>query len=263
MLKIENISKTFSRKTVNEKKVINDISLTVAKNDFITIIGSNGAGKSTLFNLIAGSLKPTGGKIFFEGKDITKTPEYIRARSMGRIFQNPLLGTSGNMALEDNMVICRKKGFKFLKISLNDKLRSQFKQELSRLNMGLENRLEDNVELFSGGQRQALTLLMTAMSAPKLVLLDEHTAALDPDNSNRVMELTLQLREEYSLTMMMITHNMQHAIKYGNRLLMMDKGEIIFDVAGREKETLTIEMLLEKFKAIRKNELTDDRILLS
>lgn len=263
MLKLENISKTFAQGTVNEKTVLNNISLHVNNRDFITIIGSNGAGKSTLFNVIAGSMKPSSGKIIFENKDVTKTAEYLRARSMGRIFQNPLLGTSSNMSLEDNMVISRKKGFKPLKISLNDKLRAEFKNHLSRLNMGLENRLADNVELLSGGQRQAVTLLMTAMSSPKLVLLDEHTAALDPDNSNRVMELTLLLREEYSLTMIMITHNMQHAIKYGNRLLMMDKGEIIFDAAGAEKEKLTVESLMEKFRAVRKDELSDDRILLA
>ncbi len=263
MLKLEKISKTYSPGTVNEKRVLNGISLDVKNGDFITIIGSNGAGKSTLFNVIAGSAAPSSGKIIFEGRDVTKTPEYIRARSMGRIFQNPLLGTSGNMSLEDNMTICRKKGFKSLKISLNDKLREQFRAELSRLNMGLENRLKDNVELLSGGQRQALTLLMTAMSRPRLVLLDEHTAALDPDNSNRVMDLTLQLREEYSLTMMMVTHNMNHAIKYGNRLLMMDAGDIIFDVSGDEKKNLTMETLMEKFRSIRKDRIADDRLLLA
>lgn len=262
MLKLENITKTFSPGTVNEKQVLRGLSLKVNSGDFITIIGSNGAGKSTLFNIIAGSLSPSSGNIIFEGKDITKTPEYIRARSMGRIFQNPLLGTSGNMALEDNMVICRKKGFKSLKISLNEKMRESFRKELLRLGMGLENRLKDNVELFSGGQRQALTLLMTAMSRPKLVLLDEHTAALDPDNSNRVMDLTLQLREEYNLTMMMVTHNMAHAIKYGNRLLMMDGGEIIFDVSGEDKNKLTTEDLVEKFRSIRTGSLSD-RMLLS
>ena len=262
MLKLENISKTFSPGTVNEKQVLKNLSLQINNGDFITVIGSNGAGKSTLFNIIAGTHSPSEGRIFFENKDITKTPEYIRARSMGRILQNPLLGTSGNMSLEDNMVICRKKGFKSLKISLNEKLRSSFREELSRLGMGLEGRLKDNVELFSGGQRQALTLLMTAMSKPKLVLLDEHTAALDPDNSNRVMDLTLQLREEYSLTMMMITHNMSHAIKYGNRLLMMDAGEIIFDVSGEEKQNLTTEILIDKFRSIRKGTLEDDKMLL-
>ena len=167
------------------------------------------------------------------------------------------------MTLEDNMTICRKKGFKSLKISLNNKLRDEFKSHLSQLNMGLENRLKDYVELFSGGQRQALTLLMTAMSKPKLVLLDEHTAALDPDNSNRVMDLTVKFKDKYNLTMMMITHNMNHAIKYGNRLLMMDNGEIIFDVSGKDKEYLTPEILMDKFKSIRKDNINDDRMLLA
>ncbi len=196
-------------------------------------------------------------------KNITKMPEYLKAVFIGRIFQNPLLGTSGDMALEDNMILCRKKGFKLPVISLNKKVRKEFADHAARLNIGLEKRLGDNVGLFSGGQRQALTLLMTAMSHPELVLLDEHTAALDPDNSNRVMELTLQLREEYGLTMMMITHNMQHAIKYGNRLLMMDNGEIIMDISGKEKENLTVEAIMEKFKAIRKDELTDEKLLLA
>lgn len=167
------------------------------------------------------------------------------------------------MALEDNMILCRSKGFKLPVISLNKKVRKEFAEHVSRLNMGLEDRLADNVGLFSGGQRQALTLLMTAMSHPELVLLDEHTAALDPDNSNRVMELTLKLREEYGLTMMMITHNMQHAIKYGNRLIMMDNGEIILDISEEEKKNLTVEALMEKFKAIRKDEITDEKLLLT
>ncbi len=263
MLKLENISKTFFAGTVNENKVLDNVSLEINNGDFVTIIGSNGAGKSTLFNIIAGSLAPSSGKIIFENVDITKQPEYMRARSMGRIFQNPLLGTSGTMKLEDNMVICRKKGFKPLKISLNNNLRDEFKSVLKRLNMGLENRLSDNVELFSGGQRQGLTLLMTAMSHPKIVLLDEHTAALDPDNSNRIMELTLELREQYGLTLIMITHNMKHAITYGNRLLMMDKGSIIYDASGEEKQNLTIETLMDKFKSIRKDDIADDKMLLA
>lgn len=263
MLKLNNITKTFSPNTINEKTVLRNLSLHVKKDDFITIIGSNGAGKSTLFNIIAGSTNVSSGSIIFEDKDITNVKEYVRAREIGRIFQNPLLGTSGKMTLEDNMTICRKKGFKSLKISLNDKLRNEFRKELAVLNMNLENRLKDTVELFSGGQRQALTLLMTAMSKPKLVLLDEHTAALDPDNSNRVMDLTLKFREKYSLTMMMITHNMNHAIKYGNRLLMMDNGEIIFEASGKDKENLTPEILMEKFKLIRKDNINDDRMLLA
>ena len=263
VLVLQNVSKSFFEGTPDEKHVLKNLSLTVNKGDFITIIGSNGAGKSTLFNVIAGTYKASSGNIIYKMKNITKMPEYLKAAFIGRIFQNPLLGTSGEMALEDNMILCRKKGFKLPVISLNKKVRKEFADHVARLNMGLEKRLADNVGLFSGGQRQALTLLMTAMSHPELVLLDEHTAALDPDNSNRVMELTLQLREEYGLTMMMITHNMQHAIKYGNRLLMMDNGEIIMDISGKEKENLTVEAIMEKFKAIRKDELTDEKLLLT
>ena len=263
VLVLQNVSKSFFEGTPDEKHVLKNLSLTVNKGDFITIIGSNGAGKSTLFNVIAGTYKASSGNIIYKMKNITTMPEYLKAVFIGRIFQNPLLGTSGDMALEDNMILCRKKGFKLPVISLNKKVRKEFADHAARLNMGLEKRLGDNVGLFSGGQRQALTLLMTAMSHPELVLLDEHTAALDPDNSNRVMELTLQLREEYGLTMMMITHNMQHAIKYGNRLLMMDNGEIIMDISGKEKENLTVEAIMEKFKAIRKDELTDEKLLLA
>ena len=263
VLVLQNVSKSFFFFFSDEKHVLKNLSLTVNKGDFITIIGSNGAGKSTLFNVIAGTYKASSGNIIYKMKNITKMPEYLKAVFIGRIFQNPLLGTSGDMALEDNMILCRKKGFKLPVISLNKKVRKEFADHAARLNMGLEKRLGDNVGLFSGGQRQALTLLMTAMSHPELVLLDEHTAALDPDNSNRVMELTLQLREEYGLTMMMITHNMQHAIKYGNRLLMMDNGEIIMDISGKEKENLTVEAIMEKFKAIRKDELTDEKLLLA
>ena len=263
VLVLQNVSKSFFEGTPDEKHVLKNLSLTVNKGDFITIIGSNGAAKSTLFNVIAGTYKASSGNIIYKMKNITKMPEYLKAVFIGRIFQNPLLGTSGDMALEDNMILCRKKGFKLPVISLNKKVRKEFADHAARLNMGLEKRLGDNVGLFSGGQRQALTLLMTAMSHPELVLLDEHTAALDPDNSNRVMELTLQLREEYGLTMMMITHNMQHAIKYGNRLLMMDNGEIIMDISGKEKENLTVEAIMEKFKAIRKDELTDEKLLLA
>ena len=263
ILVLENINKKFFEGTPDEKHVLRNLSLTINKGDFITIIGSNGAGKSTLFNVISGTYDVTDGKIFYKNRNITKMKEYIKAHFIGRIFQNPLLGTSGDMALEDNMILCRSKGFKLPIISLNKKVRKEFAEHVSRLNMGLEDRLADNVGLFSGGQRQALTLLMTAMSHPELVLLDEHTAALDPDNSNRVMELTLKLREEYGLTMMMITHNMQHAIKYGNRLIMMDNGEIILDISEEEKKNLTVETLMEKFKAIRKDEITDEKLLLT
>ena len=235
MIELKNIGIIFAEGTPDENIALKNISLTINKGDFITVIGSNGAGKSTLYNIIAGSLQPTSGSITLDGNDITREPEYKRAHYIGRIFQNPLLGTAGKMSLEDNMVICEKKGYKGLKISLNRKKREQFRQQLAVLGMGLEDRLTDNVEQFSGGQRQALTLLMAVMSHPSLLLLDEHTAALDPANAEVVMNLTRRFAEEYNLTVMMITHNMNHALAYGNRLLMMDAGEIIMDLSGEEK----------------------------
>ena len=218
MIELKNIGIIFAEGTLDENIALKNISLTINKGDFITVIGSNGAGKSTLYNIIAGSLQPTSGSITLDGNDITREPEYKRAHYIGRIFQNPLLGTAGKMSLEDNMIICEKKGYKGLKISLNRKKREQFRQQLAVLGMGLEDRLTDNVEQFSGGQRQALTLLMAVMSHPSLLLLDEHTAALDPANAEVVMNLTRRFAEEYNLTVMMITHNMNHALAYGNRL---------------------------------------------
>ena len=265
MLNLENISITFNANTPDEKKVLKNINLDIKKGDFITIIGSNGAGKSTLYNVIAGTLKPTNGTITLtdekgDKKNITNDAEFRRARYIGRIFQNPRLGTAGKMSLEDNMMICYKKGFKGLKISLNNKMREFFREQLRVLNMGLENRLGDNVELFSGGQRQALTLLMAVMSRPSLLLLDEHTAALDPTNAAIIMELTRRFAQEYKLTVMMVTHNMQHALDYGNRLIMMNKGEIISDISGEEKKQLTMDSIVELFKKIK---VTNDNVLLS
>ncbi len=256
----------FNRGTPDENHALKDINLKIDSGDFITVIGSNGAGKSTLYNVIAGSYAPTSGTIELETKkgikDITRDKEYKRANYIGRIFQNPLLGTAGKMTLEDNMIIAHKKGFKGLKISLNNKMREYFKEQLSVLNMGLENRLRDNVEQFSGGQRQALTLLMAVMSKPSLLLLDEHTAALDPANAAIIMELTKKFAQEYNLTVMMVTHNMQHALNYGTRLLMMDGGEIILDIPKEEKEKLTMEDIIEKFRQIKKQTLTNDQMLL-
>ena len=266
MLTLERISITFNANTPDENKALHDINLNIKKGDFITVIGSNGAGKSTLYNVIAGTLKPTAGTIFLtadenaEPKNITNDAEYKRARYIGRIFQNPLLGTAGKMSLEDNMMICYKKGFKGLKISLNNKMRDYFREQLRVLNMGLENRLGDNVDQFSGGQRQALTLLMAVMSKPGLLLLDEHTAALDPTNAEIVMNLTRRFAEDYKLTVMMVTHNMQHALDFGNRLLMMNKGEIISDIQGEEKSRLTMDSIVELFKKIKVN---NDNVLLN
>ncbi|ADI83050.1 ABC transporter ATP-binding protein [Geobacter sulfurreducens] len=263
MIELKNVSMIFNPGTVNENQAISNINLKVREGDFITVIGSNGAGKSTLFNLIAGTITPSSGSIFLNDRNITRDPEYKRAKYIGRIFQNPLLGTASTMSLEDNMMITYKKGFKWLKRSLNHKMREFFRSELVQLKMGLEDRMKENLALFSGGQRQALTLLMMVLSRPDLILLDEHTAALDPKNAQIVLELTDKFIREYNLTAMMITHNMSHAIEYGNRLLMMDKGEIIFEAEGEEKRALTVEKLIDKFHQIRHTSFENDRTLLS
>ena len=263
MLELKNVCMTFHAGTPDENRALKNINLKINQGDFITVIGSNGAGKSTLMNVIAGTYRATSGEVFYDGRNVTKEPEFKRARYIGRIFQNPLLGTAGKMSLEDNMVICSKKGSKSLKISLNNKLRAAFREQLKALDMNLENRLNDNVELLSGGQRQALTLLMAVMSKPALLLLDEHTAALDPANAELVMKLTRRFADEYGLTVMMITHNMQQALEYGNRLLMMDGGEVILDIGRQVKEKLTLDTLIQKFRQIKKRDLNSDRILLS
>lgn len=263
MIALNQVSKTFHPGTVNEVTALRPVDLRVAEGDFITIIGSNGAGKSTLFNLIAGAYPPSAGVIRINDIDVTREPEYRRARMIGRIFQDPMLGTAGSMTLEDNMMVSSRKGFKGLRISLNRTMREYFRERLVDLGMGLERRMKDNVKLLSGGQRQALTLLMMVLSRPALILLDEHTAALDPKNADVVLGLTRRYVEEYRLTTMMITHNMQHAIDYGNRLLMMDKGEIILDLSGREKRELTVDGLVERFHRIRHRDLESDEARLT
>ncbi|MFA5569972.1 MAG: ABC transporter ATP-binding protein [Sphaerochaetaceae bacterium] len=263
MLNIEHMSKVFYPGTVNEKTAIEYLNLHVNEGDFVTIVGSNGSGKSTLFNLIGGTYPVTGGNIFLDGKDVTHTAEHKRAFTLGRIFQDPTWGTAAKMSIEDNMITALSKGMKGLKISLNASKRALFKEELKKLSMGLEDRLKDNVGLLSGGQRQALTLLMTVLSRPKMLLLDEHTAALDPRNAQIVMDLTMQFITEYKLTTLMITHNMQHAIDFGNRLIMMDEGEIIVDLSNDQKKTLTVPRLVEMFKSIKQQEYASDEALLT
>lgn len=261
MLKLENITKVFYPGTVNEKTALIDINLHINKSDVVCIIGSNGSGKSTLFNIIAGTYPVTNGTITFDGVDITNKAEYRRAMTIGRIFQDPTRGTAANMSVEDNMITAETKGMKRLKISLNNAKREEFREILKQI--GLESRLKDNVGLLSGGQRQALTLLMTAMSRPKMLLLDEHTASLDPRNAQIVMDLTERFISEQKLTALMVTHNMQFAIDFGTRLIMMDEGQIILDVDGEEKKGLTVDKLVRLFKDIRKKTYATDAALLT
>ena len=263
MITLQGVAKTFHPNTANEKQVIRPIDLQVEKGDFITVIGSNGAGKTTLLNLISGTLFPSAGAILIQGKDVTRMPEYLRARQISRIFQDPLAGTASNMSLEDNMMITCKKGFKWPVIRLTPKRRRQFQEEIRQLDMGLESRMKENVSALSGGQRQALTLLMTVLSNPDILLLDEHTAALDPRNAALVMDLTRRFITEKQLTSLMVTHNMGHAIEFGNRLIMMDGGEIIIDVKGEAKKALTIQKLIEMFGSIRKRAFENDEALLT
>ena len=244
MLKIEHISKTFNPGTVNEKQAIRDLSLNLEKGDFATIIGSNGAGKSTLFNAICGDFLTDSGVIMLDGQDITFMPQHVRAKTIGRLYQDPMRGTAPGMTIEENLALAAGKGGWLLDI-------------------GLEKRMTQPVGLLSGGQRQALTLLMATMNPPKLLLLDEHTAALDPGTAEKVLNLTKRIVEEHQLTCLMITHNMQSALDLGNRILMMDSGDIVLDIHEEEKKGLTVEGLLEKFKTGAGKMLDNDRILLS
>ncbi len=260
MLDIRGITLTFNKGTVNEKVAISDLSLNVNDGDFITIIGANGAGKSTLFNAIGGTFITDSGSIVLDGKDITLTPEHKRARSIGRLFQDPMKGSAPGMTIEENLALAAGHGGWLSAISKKDKER--FKQCLRQLNMGLEDRMQQPVGLLSGGQRQALTLMMATINPPKLLLLDEHTAALDPATAEKVLELTRSIVEENHLTCMMITHNMQSALELGNRTIMMNAGRIIYDVSREEREGLTVSDLLERFRETSGKALDNDRMLL-
>lgn len=262
MLEINNITKVFYPGTVNETHAINGITLHIKKGDVVSLIGSNGSGKSTLFNLISGTFPLTSGSISLDGKDITHEKEYKRAMYIGRVFQDPTKGTAANMSIEDNMITSSKKGMRYPTFSLYKKgVREEFDEKLKTI--GLQGRLKDNVGLLSGGQRQALTLLMTVMSNPKLLLLDEHTAALDPPASDNIMAMTSEIIKERSLTAMMITHNMKAAIEFGNRLIMMNKGKVILDIEGDEKKHMTVERLVELFKGRSKEDFAEDEALLT
>lgn len=248
MLKVENIYKTFNPNTINEKKALYGVSLTLNDGDFVTVIGSNGAGKSTLLNAIAGIWPVDDGKIMIDEHDITKLKDFQRAKYIGRVFQDPMTGTAATMWIEENMALAKRRGKKRgLKIGIEDKERQDYKELLKQLDLGLENRLTTKVGLLSGGQRQALTLLMATMQKPRLLLLDEHTAALDPKTANKVLEITDKLIKENNLTTFMVTHNMKDALKYGNKIIMMCDGKIIFEAEGKEKKKLTVQDLLNKF----------------
>lgn len=264
MLELKNISKTFNPGTVNEKLALDNLNLTLNDGDFVTIIGGNGAGKSTMLNAIAGVWQPDEGKIVIDGVDVTDMPEHKRAKFLGRVFQDPMMGTAANMWLEENLALAHRRGKKrTLRWAIMSKEREEFREMLKTLDLGLETRLTTRVGLLSGGQRQAVTLLMAAMNRPKLLLLDEHTAALDPKTASKVLALTDKFITEEKLTALMITHNMRDAIAHGNRLIMMNAGKIIFDVSGEEKKKLTVEMLLEQFSKASGTEFSNDRVLLS
>ena len=263
LLKIEDIHKTFEAGTVNENHVLKGLDLTVEEGDFISVIGGNGAGKSTLMNILAGGLQVDQGDILLEGKSIKQTSVRKRAKDIARVFQDPKIGTASRLTIEENMAIAKKRGARRgLSWGVKEKDREEFKKALKELNIGLENRLKVDTQYLSGGQRQALTLVMAALVKPKLLLLDEHTAALDPKTSEMVMELTQKIVESHDLTTLMITHDMNHAIAYGNRLIMLYQGKIVVDVKGKEKKNLTVEDLMHLFHQNSGETLVSDELVL-
>ncbi|KNF09588.1 spermidine/putrescine import ATP-binding protein PotA [Gottschalkia purinilytica] len=262
MLSIQNLCKTFNKNTANENVLYNDFSLEVEKGDFITIIGSNGAGKSTLLNVISGVLPIDDGIVTLDGKDITSLPEYKRTRVISRVFQNPSVGVSPSMTILENMSMAYNKGKHFgLTKGISKKNIGYFKELISELHLGLENKMDQEVGLLSGGQRQSLSLIMATMSKPKLLLLDEHTAALDPKTSARIIELTEEIVNRDSVTTLMVTHDLRHVVDLGNRVIMMHQGNVILDISGEEKQELTVEKLLSNFE--KTQGLLSDRTLLS
>ncbi len=261
MLEIRNVTKTFHRGTPDERVALRNVNLKVQTGDFITIIGANGAGKSTLFNAVSGAFYVDEGDIFLDGREMTWEPAHKRSREIGQLFQDPLRGSAPHMSIEENMTLASGRGGWFSHISKKD--REDFRDRLRELGMGLEDRMSQPVGLLSGGQRQALTLLMATFSKPKLLLLDEHTAALDPGTAEKVLNLTTRIVAEDHLTCMMVTHNMQSALELGNRTLMMHMGQIILDISGEERQDLGVEDLMEKFRELSGSRLNNDRMLLS
>ena len=264
MLKLQNIAKTFNPGTITEKYALRGVTLHLSPGDFVTVIGGNGAGKSTLMNSIAGTFRVDAGSIVIAGTDITKWPEHKRAKYIGRVFQDPMMGTAAGMMIEENLAIAARRGnAPRLRWSFSKVQRERFRELLAGLDLGLEDRLESKVGLLSGGQRQALTLLMATMAEPKLLLLDEHTAALDPKTAEKVLDITKSIVEQHKLTTLMITHNMKDALRLGNRLIMMHEGNILVDVKGEEKSRLTVRDLLALFEKAAGNEMANDSLLLS
>ncbi|HHW90256.1 MAG TPA: ABC transporter ATP-binding protein [Clostridiales bacterium] len=264
MLSINNISKTFNIGTINEKQALDGVNLFVNEGDFITVIGGNGAGKSTLLNIIAGVYMADDGELILDGDNITKKPEYKRAQYFGRVFQDPLMGTAASMEIQENLALAYRRGqFRGLNWAITPKEKQLYEEQLKRLGLGLESRMTTKVGLLSGGQRQALALLMAILKKPKMLLLDEHTAALDPNTAQIVQHLTLELTQESKITTLMITHNMKDAIKYGNRLIMMHEGKIIYEAEGAEKQSLKVEDLLKKFEQSAGGYFATDRMLLA
>ncbi len=258
MLELIGLYKTFNAGTVNEKRAIDGLDLTLEDGDFVTVIGGNGAGKSTTLNLIAGVFPADQGTIRLNGKDITRLPEHKRAKYLGRVFQDPMMGTAATMGIEENLALANRRGkARSLRPGITNQERQAFRDQLATLGLGLENRMTSKVGLLSGGQRQALTLLMATLKKPELLLLDEHTAALDPKTADKVLQLTEEIVARDKLTTLMVTHNMKNAIQYGNRLIMMDAGRVVVDIRGEEKKNLTVRDLLEKFN------IENDRMLLS
>ena len=264
MLDITDVRKTFNVKTVNERVALNGVSLHLEAEDFVTVIGGNGAGKSTLLNAIAGVWPVDSGSIVLDGRDITGMPEHKRAIVLGRVFQDPMMGTAATMQIEENLALAARRGdSRTLKTGITREERAAYRDQLAQLGLGLEDRMTAKVGLLSGGQRQALTLLMATLKKPKLLLLDEHTAALDPRTAAKVLELSEKIIRENHLLTLMVTHNMKDAIRYGNRLIMMNEGRIILDISGEEKKQLTIERLMEAFAKASGETFVNDRMLLS
>ena len=264
MLKIDNIKKTFNPGTINEKVALNGVNLSLEEGDFVTVIGGNGAGKSTTLNAIAGVWPVDSGKIYIGGDDVTRLSEYKRAKYLGRVFQDPMTGTATTMSIEENMAIAARRGrSRGLSWGITKKERDVYREMLATLDLGLENRLSSKVGLLSGGQRQAITLLMASIQKPRLLLLDEHTAALDPKTAAKVLEISDRIIADHHLTAMMVTHNMKDAIVHGNRLIMMHEGRVILNIAGEEKKKLTVEDLLHQFEKVSGEEFANDKALLS